>query len=207
VVFASCGEEKILKGVLGYGLPIVLLDHDLQLPHISSVREDSFEGARQAVAYLAGLGHRAIPYAHWRHAELNRWRLQGYRRALRDAGLPRRRSWEVFVELTEEGARAAVEHWAGLTPRPTALYCFNNTLALLVMHELHRRGLQVPQDLSIVGGGGEEVPGLSCHQADWLELGKTAIQVLLRKPSRPEHHLGPHKLRLGTTTRSLITMK
>ena len=201
VVFASCGEEKVLKRVLGYGLPVVLLDHDLQLPRISSVREDSFDAARQAVAYLVSLGHRSIAYAHWRHTDLNPWRLQGYRRALREGGLPRRRSWQVFVELTEEGAREVVRHWSGLSPRPTALYCFNNTLAMQVMEELRQRGVRVPEDVSILGGGGEEVPGLTCHQADWLELGKTAIQVLLRAPSRPEHHLGPHKLRVGQTTR------
>ena len=203
VVFASCGEEKILKRVLGYGLPIVLLDHDLQLPRISSVRDDSFEGARQAVAYLARSGHRSIAYAHLRNAELNPWRLQGYRQAMRESGLARRRTWEVFVELSEEGARAVVEHWSRLVPRPTAIYCFNNTLALFVMDELRRRGIQVPEDLSILAGGGEEIPGLTCHQADWLELGKTAIQVLLRKPSRPEHHLGAHTLRIGKTTRAL----
>ena len=203
VIFASCGEEKILKRVLGYGLPVVLLDHDLQLPRISSVRDDSFDGARQAVAHLARLGHRSIAFAHWRHAELNPWRLQGYRQALREGGLKRRRAWEIFAELTEAGAREVVKHWTELAPRPTAIYCFNNTLALLVIDELHRRGVQVPADLSILGGGGEEVAGLTCHQADWLELGKTAIQVLLRKPSRSEHYLGPHTIRVGNTTRAL----
>jgi DNA-binding LacI/PurR family transcriptional regulator len=70
------------------------------------------------------------------------------------------------------------------------------------VEELRGRGIQVPEDLSIFGGGGEEVPGLTCHQADWLGLGKTAIQVLLRRPSRPEHHLGPHTLRIGQTTQA-----
>ena len=122
-------------------------------------------------------------------------------RSLREGGVARRRAWEIFTELTEEGAREVVKHWAELAPRPTAIYCFNNTLALFVIEELRRRGVQVPEDLSILGGGGEEVSGLTCHQADWLELGKTAIQVLLRKPSRPEHYLGPPTIRVGNTTR------
>jgi DNA-binding LacI/PurR family transcriptional regulator len=71
------------------------------------------------------------------------------------------------------------------------------------MEELHRCGWKVPDDLSLVGGGGEEVPGLTCHQADWLELGRIAVQVLVRRPSRPEHHLGAHTLRHGATTRRL----
>ncbi len=200
VIFASCGEEKVLKRVLGYGLPVLLLDHDLTLPRVSSVREDGLEGARQAVSHLVNLGHRAIAYAHWRHTELNPWRLQGYRQGLREAGIRRRRVWEFFVELTAEGARNVVDSWARLTPRPTAIYCFNNTLATHVIEVLRRRGFRVPEDVSIVGGGGEEIPGLTCHQADWTHLGRIAVQILLKKTARPEHHRGTHTMRRGVTT-------
>jgi DNA-binding LacI/PurR family transcriptional regulator len=205
VIFASCGDEKVLRRVLGLGLPAVLLDHDIHLPAVSSVRDDSFEDARQAVRYLASLGHRRVALAYWHHADLNPWRLQGYRQGLREAGLPRHRRWEVLTELTETGARQVVERWLGLRPRPTALYCFNNTLARLVTEEVVRHGLRVPQDLSVMGAGGEEVPGLTCHHADWHGMGRTAVQVLLRAvahPDRhtPEHHLSPHTLRVGRTT-------
>src|SRR5207248_10095325 len=60
VIFASCGEEKLLRRVVGLGLPTVLLDHDILLPGVSSVRDDSFGEARQAVRYLASLVHRRI---------------------------------------------------------------------------------------------------------------------------------------------------
>jgi LacI family transcriptional regulator len=205
VIFASCGEEKLLRRVLGLGLPVVLLDHDLPLPQVHSVRDDSFEDARQAIRYLASLGHRRIAFAHWHQADLNPWRLQGYRQGLRDVNLPRRRRWEFLAELTAAGARQVVETWLRLAPRPTALYCFNNTLAGLVIEEILRRGLAVPEDLSIMGAGGEEIPGLTCHQADWHGMGRQAVQVLLRAladPERntPEYHLSPHVLRGGRTT-------
>src|SRR5205814_881942 len=103
VIFASYGEEKPLRRVAGMGLPIVLLDHDLPLSHVHSVRDDSFQGARDAVLYLAGLNHRRIGFVNWCQVELNPWRLRGYRQGLRDARLPRRRSWELSVELTREG--------------------------------------------------------------------------------------------------------
>ena len=47
---------------------------------------------------------RAIAFADWRQSDLNPWRLAGYRRALRDARLPRRRRWEIPAELNEAGA-------------------------------------------------------------------------------------------------------
>lgn len=205
VIFAHYGEEKLLRRAEGLGLPTVLLDHDLELTRISSVRDDSFAAARMAVRYLADLGHRRIGFLNWRQEELNPWRLQGFRQGLRDAGLPRRRTWEISVELTPEGAGRAVREFIELRPRPTALYCFNNSLANLVIAELEKHALRVPEDVSVLGGGGEEVPGLTCHQADWYAIGRTGVEVLLRalteleRPS-PEHLLCPHALRIGETT-------
>jgi LacI family transcriptional regulator len=206
VIFASYGEEKLLRRVVGLGLPTVLVDHDVHLPGISSVRDDSFEGAREAVRYLAGLGHRRIAFAHWHRTDLNPWRLMGYRQGLRDAGLPRRRVWELPTELTEAGAQAVTQSLLNLNPRPTALLCFNNSLARLVCTETRRHGLQIPLDLSVLGGGGEEVAGLTCYQVDWYQLGRKAVQILLRNlaaPGAPEHFLAPHTLRIGQTTAAL----
>src|SRR5262249_53622017 len=62
VIFATYSEEKVLRRLLGLGLPTLLLDHDMRLPQINSVRDDSFEGARQAVRHLASLRTRRIAY-------------------------------------------------------------------------------------------------------------------------------------------------
>jgi DNA-binding LacI/PurR family transcriptional regulator len=201
VLFAHYGEEKLLRRAAGLGLPTVLLDHDLQRARIPSVRDDSYEAARLAVRHLAELGHRRIGFVNWRREDLNPWRLQGYRQGLRDAGLPRRRAWELSVGLTQAGAADAVRQLVALRSRPTALYCFNNSLARLLIVELERHGLTVPAAVSVMGGGGEEVAGLTCHQADWHRMGRMAVQVLLRVgTATPEHLLCPHDLRAGQTT-------
>src|SRR5262249_38304113 len=119
--------------------------------------------------------------------------------------LPRQRRWEILTELTEAGARQVVDRWLDLSPRPTALYCFNNTLARFVIEELRRRGVGVPQHLSVMGAGGEEGSGLTCLQVDWYRMGRAAVQVLLRTIAdpdghTPEHVLWPHTLRAGWTT-------
>jgi DNA-binding LacI/PurR family transcriptional regulator len=178
------------------------------VPQISSVREDSFAAAHLAVEHLAKLGHRRIATAFWQRTDLNPWRLDGYRQGLRDAGLARRRAWEFPTELTERGAREATEQLLAASPRPTAIYCFNNTLAKRVIQNLAARGIRVPEQISVLGGGGEEVFGLTCHQADWLEMGRIAVQILQRlqadpQTREPEHHLVPHALREGETTARL----
>ncbi|MFO0968449.1 MAG: substrate-binding domain-containing protein [Gemmataceae bacterium] len=204
LLFAHCGEEKLLRRAAGLGLPIVLLDHDLPRVRVASVRDDSFEAARLAVRHLAELGHRRIGFVNWRQEDLNPWRLQGYRQGLRDAALPRRRAWELSVEVTPEGAHKAVAQFLALAPRPTALYCFNNSLAGLVVSALAGKELSVPEDVSVMGGGGEEIPGLTCHQADWYAMGRMGVRALLKSlasagANGAAPQLAPHSFRPGQT--------
>ncbi len=57
-----------------------------------------------------------------------------------------------------------------------------------------------------MGAGGEEIPGLSCTQVNWYQLGQTAVQIMLRavadpKRHAPEHVLAPPaQLQVGQTT-------
>ena len=205
LICASYSEEKMLRRLSASALPTVLLDEDTNVPGIHSVRDDCGEGARQAVRSLAQLGHRRIAYAHWDRADMNRWRPLGYRKGMRDAGLTCQRHWEILTELTEAGGVQLIDRFLALKPAVTALYCFNNTLANFAVRELRRRGVRVPEDVSVMGAGGEEVPGLTCHQVDWYLMGRTAVQILLRALAnpddhKPEHHLSPHTPRVGQTT-------
>ncbi|HEX7896339.1 MAG TPA: GntR family transcriptional regulator [Planctomycetota bacterium] len=204
IIFASVAEEKLIRQSLGLNVPAVLLDHDLPLPRISSVREDSVQATRLAVDHLASLGHRRIAYAHWRLIEQNPWRVRGYQEGLRTRGLPRRKAWELLCEITPAGAAALVTRFLALAPRPSALICYNNTFGQLVHEELRRRGVKVPDDLSLIGAGGESVPGLSSLVADWDAMGRAAVKALLRAmkgPDKaPEHQVFAYTLHRGRTT-------
>jgi LacI family transcriptional regulator len=205
IVFASVGEEKLLRRVSGLGVPMVLIDHDVHLPEINTLRDDSAHGARLAVEHLASLGHRHIAIAYWQATDLNPWRLEGFREALRQRGLPRRRKWEFLTDLGQSGAQQTAREIASLRPRPTAVYCFNNSMARMLIDELHGLGLETPRNISIVGGGGEFSPGLTHHQADWAAIGRRAVELLIAAMENPAsgtpvHDLAPHSLVLGETT-------
>ncbi len=208
VIAASFAEDKVLRRLGGRPLPIVLLDHDMPLPKVSSLRDDSAAGSRLAVEHLVSLGHRRIAYVHWHRAELNPWRLRGYREALRAAHIAVRRSYELYSEVTAAGARSAGAQLLALEPRPTAVVCFNNTLARHVIDALRPLGVRVGDELSVVGCGGEEVYALTSCQSDWLELGRESLKLLLRQlrganPSANIEHLQIlPKLQLGSTTAS-----
>ena len=204
VIFASFGEEKQLKKATAFGIPVVLVDHDAPLPKIDSIRDDSFDAARLAVHRLAELGHRRIAFAAWRQMHLNPWRIGGYRQGMRERRLPQRRQWEIAAALDETGAEHFVAIWQSLRPRPTAVYCFNNTIARLILAELRRRGIDCPGELSVLGGGGEETAELTCHQADWSAIGARGMEMLLKaiqagEDHQPEHAVVSHQFRDGKT--------
>jgi LacI family transcriptional regulator len=202
VIFCSFGEDKMVRRVLGAGLPVVMLDHELNLPRVSTVREDSRQGVTLAIRHLARMGHRRIAYAHWSLADINPWRLAGYRKGLNEERLPRRRAWELSTEVTPAGTEELAQRFLRLQPRPTALICFNTTLAALAIERLRRHGVRVPEDLSVMGVGGEEISGLACVQADWFGMGRDAVRTLLRaagskEDAAPEHRLFPYQVRPG----------
>jgi len=131
---------------------------------------------------------------------------------MHDVGLRRRRAWEMFIELSENGAREAVDYLLAMSPRPTAIICFHNTFANQFVAAALDRGLRVPADISVVGCGGEEVVNLSCTQLDWQAMGRKAVQMLLKavelgsevgKVDDPEHLLVPYDWRGRGTTASI----
>jgi LacI family transcriptional regulator len=204
-VVASFADDKVLRKLGGLRLPLVLADHDVPVPKVGSIRDDSAEGARRAVEHLAELGHRRIAYIHWERAELNIWRLRGFRNGMHAVRLPVRRAYELFSAITPAGAEAAVDAWMQLSPRPTGFVTFNNTLANAVIESLERRGFRGPADVSVVGCGGAEIIGLSTCQTDWYELGRQAMEMALAAAESPvsagvEHRLLAPALRVGRTS-------
>ncbi len=208
VIFASIAEDKLLRRLSGLNLPAVILDHDLHLPKVSSIRPDSFGRSRLSVQRLAEMGHRRIALAQWHQDDLNPWNLRGYREGMREAGLRCRRAWEIYVPITAAGGAEVVETIQTTSPQPSAVVCFSNALAGFVFDAATQRGLRVPEDLSIVGGGGGDVIGLSCMQLNWYDLGREAMKMLLHTINtgdkhKPEHRIMPYEWKDGRTTCSL----
>jgi LacI family transcriptional regulator len=202
VILASIAEEKPLRRLIGMDIPTVLLDHDLHLPKVSSIQPDAFGRAKTAVQHLTENGHRRIALAQWHQESLNPWLLRGYREGMREVSLRRRLAWEHFVRIDRDGASQVIDGILATSPRPTAVICFNNALANFVVDAAFDRGLRVPEDLSVIGGG--DVVGLTCMQLDWYELGRQAMQMLLRAIESghgraPEHKVVPFQLQKGRT--------
>jgi DNA-binding LacI/PurR family transcriptional regulator len=126
--------------------PLVLLGR--AVPGLSSVTHDSADGMRQAVAHLAGLGHRRVAFVSGpRNSWSNRQRHKGLAAASRAAGVetvvfgPTPPQFEGGSEVAERVLAAGV----------TAVLAYNDLIAVGLLHRLGELGVAVPDEISVVG--------------------------------------------------------
>lgn len=140
-------------------VPTVLINSQVEGQHalVHSVMVDDYGGAHTAVQYLLQLGHRAIGYiGAGNRPRSNTRRLAGYRAALNGVGIADRAGWVVVAP--EEDAVHADDVAAGqalvhplLNTGVSAIFCYNDMLAVGALMACRDHGIAVPQDLSIIG--------------------------------------------------------
>lgn len=135
-----------------FPVPVVAMSPGDDLPGDHCVRIDDYGAARDMTAHLIGLGHRHIGFIRGGTGHLiHRTRCEGYQAALRDAGLPIRPDLIVSGDMSFESGLAAGAMLLDLSDRPTAIFASNDDMAAAIVSLAHRRGLDVPRDLSVAG--------------------------------------------------------
>lgn len=132
--------------------PLVAVLERLPEHAVPLVRTDHRTGALQATRHLADLGHRRIAHISGvRHVASTTHRLQGYRQALEQAKLAFEPELVYAGDFTMNSGAAGMEHLLQLADPPTAVLSANDEMAFGAVQVLHRHGLSVPADMSIVG--------------------------------------------------------
>jgi LacI family transcriptional regulator len=171
----------------GAGIPVVLLDPDVEPPPgVPSVGATNWSGGRSAAAHLLELGHRRFAVISGRPGQLSsRARVDGFRCGLDDAGAALPGDALRFGNWTREEAAVAAGALLDRESRPTAIFACSDWMALGVYDAAAARSLRVPDDLSVVGF--DDLP-----EARWLqpalttvrqpvrEMAATALRLLLR---------------------------
>jgi LacI family transcriptional regulator len=133
--------------LLALGIPVVAFDRVIDDQRVDAVTCDNEVGVFQLTRHLIELGHRRIALVGGRtHVATGSARLEGYRRAMRDAGLrPQVEDGDFRVDRAETATRRLLAH----TRRPTALLIANNTMAVGALRAVRQAGLTVPDDVSL----------------------------------------------------------
>ncbi|MEV7091156.1 LacI family DNA-binding transcriptional regulator [Streptomyces sp. NPDC093085] len=134
-------------------IPFVLVDRALDGAEGCSVSVDDIGGGALAVRHLLRAGHRDIAYVSGpMRLPQCRDRREGALLALAEAGLGPGALRQVEAERLDVAAgRDAGARLLGLDPRPGAVFCANDLLALGVLQTLYHAGVRVPEDLALVG--------------------------------------------------------
>lgn len=149
---ASFSTEQLRK-LLDYGIPIVVVNNQAAEEYRYSIYHDDVDGSQQVTQHLIKLGHKRIAYlGNSLSGRTTLDRLTGFRQEMESAGLdiPHEYVFEVAGSSPEDGFNA-LNHFLNLPNRPTALFCFNDMLAIGVLKGLHAAGIRVPEGFSVVG--------------------------------------------------------
>ncbi len=164
--------------------PVVTTMRRLEGSSLPYVGQDNVTGARMAVDYLLGLGHRRIAFlAGLETVTTRRERVEGYMAALQAAGIAPDPALIVEGPPTRAGGAASLAiALAGTTP-PTAALAFNDLVAIGAIGLLRERGLEAGRDVSIVGfddiaEAEFNAPPLTTIACDTRGLGSAAADLL-----------------------------
>ncbi len=180
-------SSEELERALDAGYPFVVVDPLMPLDdRIPSVSAAHMSGADQAMRHLLSLGHRRIGAITgppgWVATEGRR---RGYRAALASAGIQFDPALEVEADFEITEGQEAATTLLDLPNPPTAVFAFNDNIAIGTMRAARTRGLRIPEDLSIVGFDDVEhativTPALTTVRQPLAELGRTAVSLLVR---------------------------
>ncbi|PZS32315.1 MAG: LacI family transcriptional regulator [Pseudonocardiales bacterium] len=176
-------SDEEFDALASLGSPVALLG--LERPGFLSVRIDDIQGAYQAVEHLLTLGHRRIGLIGGDTDDPMRFtpplhRRDGYRDALRDAGIETDPAAEVLGYFTTDGGSAAAEALLALPDRPTALFAESDEMAYGALRTIRRHNLRVPEDIAVIGFDDQAIAELMDLSTIRQPVAEQAVDITAR---------------------------
>jgi LacI family transcriptional regulator len=198
--------ERLLEA----GVPCVVVDRDLGETPVDQVMVDNEQGGYLAGQHLIALGHRRIAcLVGPSDLTPSAGRIAGFRRALAEAGLAVAAQGLVRGNGRSDGGAAATQQLLERGSIPaggvTAIFAFNDQMAIGAIGALQRAGCRVPEDISVVGfddipQSAAIFPALTTVAQPIAEMGRIGVQLLLDRIAQggPDGHASWQRTRLST---------
>lgn len=211
-------EEKLRQIKAPFVFSTVGLEDGIDRDCYSSVSIDDVRAAYRMVSYLHSLGHQRIAFVAAREDDraIGRMRLEGYRQALRDAGILYREELVLYPEkgdnpYTMESGYHVAKRFLESGGDATAFFVVSDNTAFGVCKAIDDAGMSVPGDYSVAGFDGIEMgryycPSLATMQQPCDEMAKESIELLfdlIEGGSGNRHRIFPAQLVEGQSVRSI----
>lgn len=190
---------------LPHHTPFVSLHPNLPIPGVVSVETDEERGAYDMVEYLLSLGHRRILHLSAKRGLLGaERRIQGWRRAMADYGVPEDPNMLVEAHYSVSQGRLAMESWLSRNtgqPLPHSVFCASDAIAIGAMEALAARSIRVPEDVSVAGFDDSlaarlSIPQLASVRQPLRLMGNRSVDLLMERIS---HSLSAGQLSTNET--------
>jgi LacI family transcriptional regulator len=172
VIASSRTDTEIFRRMRNESRPFVLIDRSLDGLDADFVGIDDVAAGRMATSHLIDIGRSHIAHISGRENSTGVRRRQGYLEALRTHRLPMREDYIISREFVDtdshrQGAEA-MRQLLQRKPRPDAVFCYNDPMAIAAMNVILDAGLRIPEDIALVGCG-------NLNYNDWLRVPLTSI--------------------------------
>ncbi|MCL4514289.1 MAG: LacI family transcriptional regulator [Firmicutes bacterium] len=194
-------KEKQVDGIIVVSAPITPLYHqkfgEMQVPvvlvstryhdgNLPFVKVDDEKAAYHATAYLIKKGHEEIGMIAGskddRIAGIPR--VEGYRKALSDHGIPIRDQYITYGNFGFQSGMAGLERLLEAAPEITAIFCASDEMAAGALSLAHRRGIEIPDRLSLIGYDDSQlaemtIPPLTTLRQPLCQMGQEGLTMLM----------------------------
>jgi len=195
---------------LAQEVPVVqCCEYKVGLP-ITHVSIDNELAAYKAVNHLIGLGHKKIAFIGAKNQFLSSTlRLEGYIRALTEAGIEYDPQYCAYGDYSYKSGFRAMKQLLALDPRPTAVFCVSDMMAIGAIRSAMEENLSVPDDLAVCGFDNIYFakmfkPTLTTISQPMYDLGCTAMELLLNiiedRDIETIHYIMEHELIIREST-------
>jgi len=187
-----------IEPLVNVGTPVVTFERKLLDSGLDAVSIDNYRGAHIATRHLLQLGHRRIAIITGRAMSIvSEERLEGHHDALRDFGLEPDPDLVFAGDYLPETGRVAAQKILFLQERPTAIFAFNDLMAMGAMRVLAERGLSVPAEIAIMGFDDIPLcqytnPTLTTMRQPLEKMGSLAVDLLLQRIRSEDHYKAKH---------------
>jgi len=153
VMSQSEEDDDFVRSAHDAGIPVVVLNRKTSVPGVASISSDDRGGVRRLTDYLIGCGHVRIASIEGKPGfKSTEERREGFLEAFRRRGLSEPpEEYRQPGSYDIESGYAAMKRLLELRPRPTAVFCFNDEMAVGALKAIREAGLEVPRDLSVAG--------------------------------------------------------